>query len=192
MRSTRTWMLAAAVAAMPLAACSKAETDEGQQVSGDVSGSTLAAAIANESNLSVVSQTLNEAGLSAALDGPASYTVLAPVDEAFAAASGDAVDLANPEGRAIMVAILRDHILPGHLTPESVRAAIERRGGPVEMRTLGEGTVRFALDGEELSIVGQGDTRSMPAGSPILAGNGVVIPVKQLLKPLPRPVSNPG
>ncbi len=175
---------------IPLGACSVADEERASGQDENIDR-TLASAIAQAPDLSTVSSSLSEAGLAGVFDGPGSYTVLAPEDDAFAKLGEDADALTADENRALLVAVLRDHILPGHVTPQAIREAIEQNGGPVSMRTLGDGSVEFSLDGESIAVSGDEGMRGRLASKAVAASNGVVIPIDALLK-TPQPLSNPG
>ena len=177
----------ALAAAIPLGACSKVDEDRTDAAEGEVDR-TLASAISGAPELTVVSDALSDAGLAGVFDGPGSYTVLAPEDDAFDRLGEDAREMTSAEARPVLVAVLRDHILPGHLTPESIRAAVTEQGGPVRVRTLGEGTVSFSLEGETIRVESDDGMRATVDGAALTANNGVVIPIDGLLKaPQPQP-----
>jgi uncharacterized surface protein with fasciclin (FAS1) repeats len=178
----------ALVAIVPLGGCSKADDGEAtSQAEGGTVDRTLAAAIADAPQLSHVASALSNAGLAGVFDGPGSYTVLAPDDDAFASFGDGEQELTSAEERPVMVAVLRDHILPGHLTVDAIRKAIEAKGGPVEMRTLGEGTVEFSLAGDDIAVTSDDGMKAKVDGAELAASNGAVIPIDGLLK-APRPV----
>jgi uncharacterized surface protein with fasciclin (FAS1) repeats len=176
----------ALVALVPLGACSKVDDNDAGQDTGKVDR-TLASAIAGAPELSHVASALSDAGLAGVFDGPGSYTVLAPDDDAFAKLGEREDELTSDEEKPVLVAVLRDHILPGHLTVDAIRKAIENKGGPVEMRTLGEGTVKFSLAGDAIAVAGDDGMHAKIDGTPLAASNGVVIPIDGLLK-APQPV----
>lgn len=183
---------AAALAVLaPLAGCSGGEsTGEGGQ-EAPVSG-TLAATISNESELSTVSDALSEAGLADVFDGPGSYTILAPNDDAFAGLGEDGKTLTNEEHRAELVAVLRGHILPGHLTPDSIRKAIATKSGPVTVTTLDDEQVTFSADGDTITVAGADGAKATIDGEALIANNGVVLPVDGFVKrAAPVPASAP-
>lgn len=177
----------ALAAALALGACSQ-EGDGDPAAMDEKVDRTLAAAIAQAPGLSTVASSLSEAGLAGVFDGPGSYTILAPDDQAFAKLGENADELTAAENRALLVAVLRDHVLPGHITPDAIRQAIEANGGPVSMRTLGEGTVEFSLDSEAITVAGDEGMRAQTEGSALIASNGVVIPLDGLLK-APKPIA---
>lgn len=172
----------AALAVVPLAACSPEAEDE---AAGErTTTSTLAATLAGEDELDTMSEALNASGLVSAFDGPGSYTILAPVDDAFAALGERGTALMEEEQKPILVAILRDHVLPGNMTTETIRQSIEQKGGPVEVRTMGEGTVTFSMEGDVIRArTDEGDEGAV-LGDSTVASNGAVIAIDGLLKDL--------
>ncbi|WP_170005557.1 fasciclin domain-containing protein [Pseudopontixanthobacter vadosimaris] len=184
MRRGGAWFLVA-TAAIGLSACSSGDE---LQPDEQVSTRTLASVIAEDEGLSRLSSVLTRSGLGAVFDGPGSYTVLAPGNDALAGALPTGGD--DSESLPIMVALLRDHILPGHLTPAIIRQAIADQGGPVEMRTLGKGVVSFSIEGE--TLVATQDGSSVPlAGRALVADNGVVLPLKGAFTSAPTRVAAP-
>jgi uncharacterized surface protein with fasciclin (FAS1) repeats len=116
-------------------------------------------------------------------DGTAPYTILAPQDAAFDKLGEAGTELRKPEQRAAMVAIVRDHIIPGYLTPDDIGDAIDRAAGNgVKMRTMGDHVVTFARDGEAITVTQEDGSTARLVGEPLLAGNGVAIPVDGVLK----------
>lgn len=177
-------MVAAAALAIlaPLAACSQdATVNEAGETEPN---GTLAAAIGGAQGLSTVSGALSEAGLAEVFDGPGSYTLLAPADTAFAPA---AESLSGDENRAALVAVLRGHILPGHLTPDAIRKAIADRKGPVTMTTLDDGEVTFSANGETITVSGSDGSKATIEGKALVASNGVVLPLDGFVKKTPQP-----
>lgn len=187
---TRATSLAAAAALSliaPLAGCSPAGDDDaaGEQAGGEAVGRTLAAAIADAPELSTIARALTEAGLADVFDGPGSYTVLAPNDAAFQALGSGNEAITEPARRAELVAILRGHILPGHLTPDAIRQAIEAKKGPVTMRTLDDRMVTFAADGKKITVSDGAGAKATVSDNTIVATNGVVLPVDAMIKQPP-------
>jgi uncharacterized surface protein with fasciclin (FAS1) repeats len=168
---------AALAGALLLAACAGGEADEGAD---KPSAETLAALVARADDLSIVSATLEDAGLAQVFDGVAAYTLLAPRDEAFARLEG-ARALRAPEQRPALVAVLRDHIVPGYLTPADIAKAIELDAdGEVAMRTMAGHTLTFARSGDTITATNEDGASVRFAGDPLLASNGVAIPVDGL------------
>ncbi len=180
----KTSLAALALASTSLvASCGEAEDDTTATGTQDEGTLTLAAALGTQDNLEFLQQAMDRSDLSAVFEGPASYTVLAPDDDAFEALGEDGASLLETDQRPILVAILRDHLLPGHLTPETIAEAIDKKGGPVTMTTLGETDVTFSKTGDTVDVtVGDGGSARF-AGTAIAANNGVVIPIDTVLLP---------
>lgn len=186
MHTVRTLVAAASLAALiPLGACSQG-ADDAPAAEGEAERQTLAAAIGGAPGLSTLSDALSGAGLADVFDGPGSYTVLAPDDDAFATLGEDGKALTDPANRAELVAILRGHILPGHLTPDAIKKAIADKKGPVTMRTLADSMVTFSAEGDAISIAGESGARARVDGDALVASNGVVLPVDGLVKAAPK------
>ena len=179
----RSLAAAAALAVLaPLAACSDRDTPAGETAAGEEADRTLAAAIGDAPGLTTVSSALSEAGLASVFDGPGSYTVLAPDDDAFAKLGDRGKTLSEAEHRAELVALLRGHILPGHLTPKAIRQAIADKKGPVTMTTLADGEVTFAAAGDAITVTGEDGAKATIEGEALVASNGVVLPLDGLVK----------
>ena len=177
--------LALALAASGLGACSQDAGDPGTIDDSQVD-STLADVIGGVADMDTVSSALSDTGLQSIFDGPGSYTLLAPTDTAFAALGEQGSELTQESQRAVLIAVLRDHIVPGHLTPEAIKTAISDAGGSVKMRTLGQGTVTFALDGNQISVTGPDGETAPVSGEAVAASNGVIIPLGGVLVKLPN------
>ena len=179
--------LTAAAGALMLPACA-GESDETSDGTAEVSDETLASVVEDAEGLSVVSAVLGDAGLEQVFDGAASYTLFAPQDGAFDALGEAGEDLRSPEQRAAMVAILRDHIVPGYLTPDDIANAIDvADDGSVEMRTMGAHTLTFTGEGETITVTGEDGAKARFAGDALRASNGVAIPLDGVLKRVAAP-----
>ena len=184
MHMLKSGLAAIALASLPLlGACSQAEEEVPQAATKDDGTLTLAAALAAEDGMDKLRDALTQSELAGLLDGPASYTVLAPTDAAFDALGEDGQLIFDEEQRPLLIALLRDHMLPGHLTPETISKAIATKGGPVTVTTLGEGQVTFTQEGEAISATMPGGAKANITGTSIAANNGVVIPLDAVLLP---------
>jgi uncharacterized surface protein with fasciclin (FAS1) repeats len=171
---------ALAATALALQACSGGGDNAG---TAEVSSGTLASLVADADQLSIVSETLGDAGLAQVFDGAAAYTLFAPRDEAFEALGEAGKSLQTDEQRPAMVAILRDHIVPGYLTPDDIEKAIELDAdGSVVMRTMGAHTLTFTREGESITVAGEDGAKAHFAGDALRASNGVAIPLDGVLK----------
>jgi uncharacterized surface protein with fasciclin (FAS1) repeats len=173
-------LAALGAAVLALQGCSS-ETADSEPA--EVSNETLATMVAADDGLSTVSGVLGDAGLAQVFDGVAAYTLFAPQDAAFDALDEAGDDLRTPEQRAAMVAILRDHIVPGYLTPEDIRNAIEQADdGSVEMRTMGDHTLTFTRSNDTITVTSEDGASAEFAGEALRASNGVAIPLDGVLR----------
>lgn len=187
--------LAALFALSLLAACSKENATQAQadgNAPAVAETRTLAEMVSNRQDLSTFGMGLRETGLGTVFDGTASYTVLAPTNDGFGKLGEDGKILLQTEHRAVLAAVLRSHVLPGFFTPKDIVAAINAHGGqPVEMRSMGNQTLRFAREGDKLTVTSEDGSKGVIGEEPVLAGNGVALPVDTVLKPLPSAATTP-
>jgi uncharacterized surface protein with fasciclin (FAS1) repeats len=172
---------ALAGALLLLAACSSQKDNAADAVAANPSTETLAVLMARADDLSTVAATLKDAGLAQVFDGTAAYTLLAPRDAAFTALGEAGTTLRSPSQRPAMVAVLRDHIVPGYLTPADIDKAIGLADDhEVAMRTMAGHTLTFTKDGDAIVATSEDGKAVRVAGEPLLASNGVAIPVDAL------------
>jgi len=176
------------VLALSLAGMSACSSGDGEPGTTDESqvDQTLADIVGDTADLSAVTTALDDTGLEGVLDGPASYTFFAPTDKAFEALGKDGERLTGDGQEALLAAVLRDHLVPGALTPDAIREAIKQAGGKVTMRTLGTGALSFTEEGDSLVVSGPDGTKAHIAGTSRVANNGVLIPLDGLLVKLPE------
>ena len=185
-------MIAALAAGTLLLQACSSESGGSEEATADVRQATLAAAVADAEGLSTVSEALGEAGLAQVFDGAAAYTLLAPSDSAFDALGEAGETLRSDEQRAAMVAILRDHIVPGYLTPEDIANAIEQDAdGTVTMRTMGATTVTFTQADNAIVVTAEHGSSARFSGDALRARNGVAIPLDAVLHELPEAGASP-
>lgn len=175
----------AALSLVTLSACSEEPAASDDLTTQERTSQTVAAIVGERSDLSILSDELSDSGLSAIFDGQASYTVLAPLDTAFEGMEGGTELLSDETKGALVAAILREHMVPGALSPEAIRDAIADNGGPVTVRSFGEGDLNFALEGEKIVVTGPNGTKATMAGGALVGSNGVVIPIDGVLATLP-------
>ncbi|GMN03232.1 fasciclin domain-containing protein [Erythrobacter sp. MTPC3] len=168
--------------ALTLSACGSDTEMEGAPGTSDRSGDALAEVITDEGNVSVMGDALEKTGLAGVLEGEANYTLLAPTDTAFEALGEQATAMLADEDRgAIVAAILREHMVPGALTPDAIRSAIGDNGGEVSMTPFGSGDLTWTLDGEDIVVTNAGGQTARLSGNAIAAKNGVLIPIDTVL-----------
>lgn len=179
-------VLAGAIAGLAvLPACS--DNDDAASVDStatqEKASLTVAAALSEMRDMSALSGAISSSQLASIFDGPGSYTVLAPNNAAFEALGDEANVLMQEDQRPVLVGLLRSHILPGLLTPESISKAIADKGGDVTVSTFGGGAVTFSQEGDKLVVANEDGTRAAFAGPATSASNGAVIPLDAILVP---------
>jgi uncharacterized surface protein with fasciclin (FAS1) repeats len=180
----RSLVAAAAVALLPLAACSK-KTDDGagsRAASPVPSDDTLAAELAKTADLSQLNGALRDTGLSQVFDNGAAYTIFAPTDAAFAKLGQGGKALMSQDQRAVLTAVLRDHIVPGYLTPDDIGTAIDAQGGKVNVRTMGDHKLTFTRDGSAYRVTSDDGSSALIVGDPVTSSDRDAIPVDRGLK----------
>lgn len=180
------FVLAGAIAGLALLpACSDSDNassgDPTQTL--DESTRTVAAVLGVMSDMSSLNGAISASELGSIFDGPGSYTVLAPDDAAFEALGERGTALMEEDQRPVLVGLLREHILPGLLTPENIAQAIADKGGEVSVTTFGGSAVTFTKEGDQLIVTNEDGTRAVFAGSATAASNGAVIPIDAVLVP---------
>ena len=179
--------LAAFAAVVLLAGCN-GEAQSGSEAAGEVSDETLAAVVADADGYSVATETMRDAGLAQVFDGAAAYTILVPSDAVFEELGETGEALRSAEQRPAMVAILRDHIVPGFLTPEDIERAIELdEDGSVKMQTMNDHTLTFTREGDAIAVANEDGATARITGEAMRASNGVAIPLDGLLKNIAPP-----
>lgn len=168
---------AAPLACLALAACNSGDAEK-EAGAAEPSSETLSASL--DDDFKTLDRVVDNAALETVLEGKGPYTVLAPMDSAFAASPG--ADFTSEAMKAQGAALVQAHILPGALTRQDIRAAVDRAGdGKVEMRTMADGLVTFSREGETLVVTAADGSRARLAGDERLASNGVIQPLDAIL-----------
>lgn len=146
----------------------------------------LGTAVAAAPGLASFAAALQAADFTKPLDSGAPYTLLAPTDAAIARQQPVWRGLFAPANHDRLVDVLREHVIPGYLTPGKIEAAIVRNGGkPIVLKTAGEGSVTFARDGDGLAFTSSAGVTAHLAGEPVRASNGAALPLDAVLVRLP-------
>lgn len=173
----------AAIGLLGLAGCSQeGQGDKPAAATSEPANGTVAATAAGLADHRKLAAALTDTQLAPVLDGKGIYTLLAPDDDAFTALGSKGEALTGQDRRPLMIAVLRAHLLPGQVTPEAVEQAIARKKGPVEMRTMAGGTVRFAKSDKGIEVSNGSSTAMLAAGART-ASNGAVLPIDAVLLP---------
>ena len=177
----------AALSLLALPACSADETADQADAESEPTDDTLAAAISDADGLTVVASALGNSGLAQVFDGAGSYTIFAPNDAAFEALGETGAALREPGQSAAMAAVLRDHIVPGYLTPADIESAIEAQGGAVKVETMGDHALTFTRADDGIRVTSDDGSAAMLTGDALKARNGVAIALDGVLKKVDAP-----
>lgn len=179
---------AAAVCALALAGCSKSETAPDATASGTAtavapSDTSVADALDDADGLQVTAEALKQTGLAGIFSGKASYTLLAPTDDAFAKLGDKGKTLTDGANTAALAALLKAHILPGYLTAADIRTAVDKSSGrTMKMRTMAGQEVTFAKDGDALVVSTADGASARMSGDPVAGKGSIALPVDTVLK----------
>ena len=180
----RPLMAFAALSLLAASACSEDAEQGNEQASAEPSDDTLAEALSGADDMSAVASALGDSGLAQVFDGAGSYTIFAPNDAAFDKLGEAGNALREPGQTAAMAAVLRDHIVPGYLTPADIEAALEAQDGRVKVETMGDHTLTFTRSGDGIMVTSEDGSRAMLTGTSLKASNGVAIALDGVLKKL--------
>ena len=181
MKSAMTRTLCAALLPLGLVVSACSSEPETPMAAASTENGTLAEAIAGSEELSTLSTALGDAQLSDVFDGTGAYTVLAPTNAAFEALGAGGQSLMTEEQRPVLVGVLREHVLPGHLTAEAIGTAIENGGGSATMTTLGGGTVTFTGKAGRMTVSHSSGASAELLDGGLNAGNGSALPINAVL-----------
>lgn len=179
MTFNKTAMAALVGLSVGLAACGSEVEVEDAPGLVDQSGDPLSEVIAEAEGMSALAGAFETTGLNGVLEGEASYTVLAPGDAAFGNLEGTGIS--SEESGALVAAVLREHMMPGALTVDAIRDALNANGGEVSMPSYGSGKLTFTLDGDAIKVRSESGATGTLTGSTLVASNGVVLPVDAVL-----------
>src|SRR5262245_23489240 len=125
------------------------------------------------------------AGLVDTLQSAGHFTVLEPVNAAFAKLPAGTVDtLLKPENKGTLTTVLTYHVVPGRLTAANLMKAVKDGGGQARFKTVagGEITVTSPSAGKLTITDAKGGASSVTI-SDVLQSNGVIHVVNSVLLP---------
>lgn len=177
----RYFAAAAAIALLTsTTACDSGVDPESKSVEA---GQNIAKSLGSIDGLDTASDLINQAGLEQMLEGEAAYTLFLPNDQAFAKLPEGELDrLRSDDGRPDLIALLRQHMVPGMIAQKDLEAALENSGGTVAMASLADAPLALRREGNTILI---GDDAAGPVISlpPHMATNGAVYEISGLIQP---------
>jgi uncharacterized surface protein with fasciclin (FAS1) repeats len=136
----------------------------------ETTGSTVVAVAAQTSELSTFTKLVQQAGLSATLEGAGPVTVFAPTDDAFKAVPAATLDKLSKDPE-LLKSVLTYHVVPG-----SVKAA-----------SINANTTLATLNGAQLAVSKAGEFVTVDDGlvtkADLPASNGVLHIIDRVLMP---------
>jgi uncharacterized surface protein with fasciclin (FAS1) repeats len=177
----------AAMASLALAGCGSQTTNAQENAGAPAAqGAKNLSALEKADDLSTATRLLKAADLEKLLTGPGSYTLFAPSDAAFNALPGDQrKQLESTEGRPQLIALLRQHMTPGYVTPGDFSTAVSRAGSRVELASLGAGPIVVRKQGDQV-LLGDGANAARIVGGSVPVGNSIVYRIDNFLPPAAR------
>jgi uncharacterized surface protein with fasciclin (FAS1) repeats len=124
------------------------------------------------------------AGLVDTLASPGPFTVFAPTNEAFDKLPPGTVDtLLKPENKAMLVAVLTYHVVPGRLTSADLVKMIKAGHGSAMLKTVQGEPLTLSMDGNKIFIMGAKSGVAEVSIANVLQSNGVIHVVSSVLVP---------
>jgi uncharacterized surface protein with fasciclin (FAS1) repeats len=124
------------------------------------------------------------AGLVDTLKGAGPFTVLAPVDDAFAKLPKGTVEgLLKPEKKADLTKVLTYHVIAGKHSGADILKEIEEGKGKHTYETVSKGKLIAEKEGDKIVFVDEGGHKSTVTVSDVNQSNGVIHVVDTVLLP---------
>ncbi|MCA1749397.1 MAG: fasciclin domain-containing protein [Parasphingopyxis sp.] len=140
---------------------------------------SIAENMAASGELTTLHAAVEAAGLAETLAGVGPYTLFAPTDAAFQAVdAGELIERGGPE----LVSLINSHLLPGVVTAEDLRNAVESGGGSIELATMAGAMLTVTADGDGL-VLASGDSRARITAADLGQANGLIHVVDGVLEP---------
>ena len=145
---------------------------------------TIAAAVGANADLSTLGGALTAAELTATLGQPGPFTVFAPTNAAFnLIPAATLTQLMDPANKASLATILQFHVVPGNITAAQLREQITAGGGTASLQTVAGQTLRASLEGEQIVLSGENNSKAYIASADNASSNGTVHVVNGILVP---------
>jgi uncharacterized surface protein with fasciclin (FAS1) repeats len=124
------------------------------------------------------------AGLVDTLSGPGPFTVLAPVNAAFAALPAGAVDnLLKPENKDQLVKVLACHVIPAKALSSAIKKMVKDDGGVHVVDTVGGCKLKLSMKGSKVRITDENGRVARVTIADVKQSNGVIHVIDTVLLP---------
>lgn len=143
----------------------------------------MAKALGNAGDLSATAGLVRVAGLEQAFNGVGSYTLFAPTNAAISALpESERKHLESAEGRPQLIALLRQHVVPGYVGKADLDKGLSRESAAIKLASVGSAPLTLRKQGDAI-VLGEGADAPRLVGEPIAARNGVIYPIDRVLSP---------
>ncbi len=145
---------------------------------------TIAAAVGANADLTTLGNALTAADLTATLGGAGPFTVFAPTNEAFnLIPAATLTQLMDPANKASLATILQFHVVAGNISAAQLREQIAAGGGTASLQTVAGQTLRASLEGEQIVLMGENNSKAYIASADMAQSNGTLHLVNGILVP---------
>ena len=118
------------------------------------------------------------------MESPGPFTVFAPTNEAFEKLPPGTVDtLLKPENKAMLVAVLTYHVVPGRLAAADLVKMIRAGHGQAMLKTVQGEPLTVTMDGSKIFIQGAKSGVAEVTIPNVMQSNGVIHVVSSVLVP---------
>ena len=184
--TTKTAFLLAALAA-PLAMGGYAMAQTGTVMVGGAAmypNKNIVENAVNSKDHTTLVAAVKAAGLVDTLEGPGPFTVFAPTNEAFAKLPPGTVDtLLKPENKAMLVAVLTYHVVPGKLSAADLVKMIKAGHGKAMLKTVQGEPLTLTEQGGKIFVMGAKSGVAEVTIPNVNQSNGVIHVVSSVLVP---------
>jgi uncharacterized surface protein with fasciclin (FAS1) repeats len=124
------------------------------------------------------------AGLVDTLQTAGPFTVLAPVNKAFAALPAGTVEtLLKPENKATLVKILTCHVIPAKALSSAIKKMVADDGGMHLVNTVGGCKLKLSMKGNKVIITDENGNQARVTIADVKQSNGVIHVIDRVLLP---------
>ncbi len=124
------------------------------------------------------------AGLVETLMTPGPFTVLAPVNKAFAALPAGTVDtLLKPENKETLTKVLTCHVIPAKALSSTIKKMVKADGGAHLVNTVGGCKLKLTLKGNKVRITDENGGVARVTIADVIQSNGVIHVIDKVLLP---------
>lgn len=154
-----------------------------EALSKKMTETSIAAIAGNTPELSTLVSAINAAGINELLSKPGSFTVFAPSNKAFEKLPKNLTiaELAKPENKAVLVNVLKYHVIGGEITSDKLVKAIEGAKGKYTFTTVTGNEVTASLKGEQIILKDEKGNKTQVALGNIKASNGIIHVINDVL-----------